>query len=36
MVGSSTISSEQFQELQEWSLKVGEQETGGVVEEGCH
>ena len=36
MVGSSTISSEQFQELQECSLKVGEQETSGVVEEGCH
>ena len=36
MVGSSTISSEHLQELQEWSLKVGEQETSGVVEEGCH
>ena len=36
MVGSSTISSEQLQGLQELSLKVGEQETSGVVEEGCH
>ena len=36
MVGSSTISSEQFQELQELSLKVGEQETSGVGEGGCH
>ena len=36
MVGSSTISSEQFQELQDLSLKVGEQETSGVGEGGCH
>ena len=36
MVGSSTISSEQFQELQELSLKVGEQETSGVGKGGCH
>ena len=36
MVGSSTISSEQFQELQGLSLKVGEQETSGVGEGGCH
>ncbi|KAJ6932070.1 hypothetical protein NC651_007697 [Populus alba x Populus x berolinensis] len=34
MVGSSTVSSEQFQELQELSLKVGEQQTSGVDEGG--
>ena len=36
MVGSLTISSEQLQELQELSLKVGEQKTIGVSEGGCH
>ena len=36
MMGSSTISIGQLQEFQEASLKVGEQETSGVVEEGCH
>ena len=36
MMGSSTISIEQLQEFQEASLKVGEQETSGVVEGGCH
>ena len=34
MVWSPTISSEQFQELQELSPKVGEQEISGVVKEG--
>jgi len=36
MVGSSAISIEQMQEFQEASLEVGEQETSGVCEEGCH
>jgi hypothetical protein len=36
IMGSSTISSEQLQELQELSPKVGEQETSGVCEGGYH
>ena len=36
MMGSSTISSEQFQELQELSPEVGEQETSIVCEGWCH
>ena len=36
MVGSSAISNEQLQEFQEASLEVGEQETSGVCEGGCH
>ena len=36
MVGSSSISIEQLQEFQETSPEVGEQETNGVCERGCH
>jgi hypothetical protein len=36
MVGSSAISIEQLQELQESSPEVGEQETSRVCEGGCY
>jgi hypothetical protein len=36
MVGSLAISIEQLQEFQEASPEVGEQETSGVCEGGCH
>jgi len=36
MVGSSAVSIEQLQEFQETSPGVGEQETSGVCEGGCH